>query len=280
MSAGKKILGGFISTLAWLVLAIALLVTSANLIVGSLNHVGESAAGIVKQVSADPATLNSLVDELAKGAEPQLAREIAKNRTQINQTITSLTSSQEFRDLIASTLDQISQAALHGSSSVTVDFSKIANFVAAKVNAAAKETLIKQKDLESLKPTVIDLSKQSKNIVNAKSKLRLALLIWVLWVLLLAVNFLLRGSVVLRTAGIQLISVGVIGLLIRFVAPAVLESILNKPDVAVYQRRVIPEVFTLLTNPILTFSIILLSVGVVATGLSIALSKKSKEPLA
>ncbi len=277
MSASKKVLGGFISTLAWLVLSIALVVTAANLIVSNLNHAGESAAGILKQVSADPATLNSLIDEFAKSADSKLSQEIEKNRKQIEETITSLSSSTDFRELLTSTLDQISQAAINGAPSVAVDFSKLANLVASKVNATAKESVIKEKDLASIKPTVIDLSKQSKNITDVKNKLQLGLLIWILWFLLLGVGAMLRGPIVLRTAGFQLASVGAIGLTAKWAAPFLIDKVTASADMAVYQRKVIPEVIIELTSPILTLSFALVLAGLLAIFGSVALSRKSKQ---
>ena len=277
MSAGKRVLGGFVASLAWLVLSLALAITAANMIVNSLNHVGESAAGILKQVSADPATLNSLVDEFAKSADPKLAQEIKKNREQIEVTITSLASSQDFRELVTTTLDQISQATISGAPSVAVDFSKIAALIASKVNAASNESVIKQKDLDSIKPTVVDLSKQSKNITDIKDKLRQGLLIWLVWFLLIAVSFLLRGPPVLRTAGLQLASVGLLGLVAKLAAPTLLVQYLPKANMATYQRNVIPEVVSALTSPILTLSIALLVAGLVAITTAIFLSRKKRE---
>ena len=277
MSAGKRVLGGFVASLAWLVLSLALAITAANMIVNSLNHVGESAAGILKQVSADPATLNSLVDEFAKSADPKLAQEIKKNREQIEVTITSLASSQDFRELVTTTLDQISQATISGAPSVAVDFSKIAALIASKVNAASNESVIKQKDLDSIKPTVVDLSKQSKNITDIKDKLRQGLLIWLVWFLLIAVSFLLRGPPVLRTAGLQLASVGLVGLVAKLAAPTLLVQYLPKANMATYQRKVIPEVVSALTSPILTLSIALLVAGLVAITTAIFLSRKKRE---
>ncbi len=276
MSASKRVLGGFLSTLAWLVLSIALVVTAANLIVTNLSHVGESAAGILKEVSADPAMLNSLLDEFSKGADPKLAREIEKNRTQIEETINSLASSADFQGLLSSTLDQISQAAINGSPSLSVDFSKIAAMVATKVNAAANETVIKQQNLDSLKPTLVNLSKQTKNITDVKNKLHLGLMIWLFWLLLLAVNFLIRGRVVLRTAGIQLASVGLLGMSLKLAAPAIIDKFTKNADMVAYQRKVIPEVITSLISPIFTLSIALLITGSLAIFVSVLLARKSQ----
>jgi len=280
VSISKRILSGFISTFAWLILAIALIVTSANLIVSNLSHAGVAAAGIVKELSADPATFNSLIDQFIKGADPKLAEEINKNRLQINETISSLASSSEIRELIASTIDQITQAALNGSPSVSIDFSKIANLVAKQVNSSAKETLIKQKDLDNLKPTTIDLSNNSKSITDIKQRLHSALLIWLIWLLLIALNFWLRGSGALRTAGIQLISVGVVGFAIRFAAPMAMDRALNGADMAAFQRKIIPEVFTSLTTPILNLSIALTVGGILAILISVWISqRRSRSPL-
>ena len=280
MSAGKKVASGLVSTLASLVLTIAFVVSIANVMVASMSHVGESAAAVVKQVSADPASLNSIVDEFAKNTDAKFASQINKNRAQINEAIASLGSSQEFRDLIASTLDQISKATLDGAPSVTVDFSKIANVVATKVNAAAKSTVISQKDIASLKPTVLDLSKQSKNITNIKSKIHLALLIWVLWLLLVLLGFWLRGIKAVRTFGFQLLTLGVIGLAIKFLTPTIVDKVLKNSSGAAYQRKVIPEVVNSLGSPIFTLSIAFSVIGAVLVTVAIVISRKRKVAVA
>jgi len=268
MSGGKKILVGLLSTLAWPLLLLALLVTSANLIVSNLNHVGDLAATIVKEVSARPMTVNSLIDEFIKSADADAAKEIKKNRARIERTVVSLGSSSEFRELISSTLNQISQAALNGESSVNIDFTPIAALIADKVNEAAKSRVISKKILSDIKPTSIDLSKQSTTIRKVKNLLHQALFIWVLWLALLIGLFLLIGRRILRTFGAHLISIGIVGLALRFLTPVLAQNAITSSEDALYAQQIAPQILARLLSPIMTLSIaaLVLGVALIATG--------------
>ena len=92
----------------------------------------------------------------------------------------------------------------NGSTSVTADFGSLAAAVADRVNAAAKTPVITKKELAKLKPKVLDLSKNSTNISNARNKVKEVRLAWLLWSILLGVLYLARQWKFLRTAGWQL----------------------------------------------------------------------------
>lgn len=261
MPGGKRVLVGFLSTLAWPLLLMALFVTSANLIVNNLNHVGDFAATVVKEVSTNPHTLDSLIDEFTKSAEPKLAKEIEKNRARIERTIALLGSSSEFRELISSTLSQISQAALSGASSVEVDFVPLTTLVATKVNEAAKSKVINTKILTDIQPTSIDLSKQSRTITKVKDSLHQALLIWILWLILLIGLFLLIGRRVMQIYGAHLISIGIVGLVLRFLALALAQSSITSAGGVHYVEQVVPKVLETLLSPIMTLSVVALVLG-------------------
>lgn len=262
MSAGKRVLVGFLSILTWPMLLVALLVTSANLVINDLSHVGDLAATVVNEVSANKTTLNSMIDEFAKSADPQMAKEIENNRTQIESAVASLGASADFKSTISTTLNQISEAALNGASSVTVDFSPIANLVAHKVNDSAKSTVITKKALANIEPTVIDLSKQSMTITNVKKGVRLGLLIWLIWLALLAGLFLLKGRRILRTYGIHFISVGVVGLAFRFGAPLLVYRAIKGSNGALYVEQIAPKILETLLSPVMTLSIVALILGI------------------
>ncbi len=262
MSAGKRVLIGFLSTIAWPVLLVALLVTSGTLIINNLNHAGNLAATVVKEVSTNQSAIHSMVDEFIKSADPKLVTEIRKNRTQIESTIASLGSSAVFEKTVSSTLNKISEAALGGEPSVTVDFAPIANEVATKVNEAAKGTVITKKNLANFKPTVIDLSKQAKTITQVKNSIHMALLIWVLWLLLLIGLYLLTGQRIIRTFGVHFLTIGIIGLLIRFVAPVIAKKIIVDANGALYVQQTVPKILNTLLSPIMGPSIAFVIVGI------------------
>lgn len=258
---GKKSLIGFTSTIAWLTLLVAFVATAASLTVNSLDHVGNAASAIVKELSTNQSALDSILDEFKKNADPKTVAEIDKNRAKIDSTIASLGGSKEFQDSLASTLNKISTAILSGSSSVKVDFTDIATLVANKVNEAAKSEVISKKELAKLKPQTLDISKQSKVIVNVRSKIKEVTLAWLLWLVLLAVLSLLKGWRVLGTAGWQLLSVGVIFLLVRFGAPLIFDNLLKNSMLTTYQRDLVPQIFSSLTEQIVNLSVVVSVVG-------------------
>lgn len=265
MSGGKKILVGFLSTLAWPVLLLALLVTSANLIINNLNHVGDLAATVVREVSANPNTLSSIIDEFAKSADADVAKEIKKNRAKIEKTVVSLGSSSEFREMISSILNQIAQAALSGASSVIVDLVPIATLVSDKVNEAAKRTLIRKKFLADIKPMSVELSQQSTTIAKVKNILHRALYIWLLWLVILIGLFLLIGKRIMRIYGAHLVSIGIIGLSIRFLAPALVQRAAISSDGALYAQDIAPRILEAFLSPIMTLSIVAVILGIALT---------------
>ncbi|MDP1711379.1 MAG: hypothetical protein Q8K86_02840 [Candidatus Nanopelagicaceae bacterium] len=262
MSGGKKVLVGFLSTLAWPLLLIALLVTSANLVVNNLGNAGDLAATVVKEVSANPNTLNSIIDEFLESADPKVANEIEKNRAKIERTISSLGASSDFQDAISSTLNQISRAVLSGASSVNVDFAPLATLVAEKVNEAAKRAVISKKILADIKPISIDLSQQSTTITKGKNLLRQTLFIWVIWLALLIGLFLLIGRRIMRMYGVHLVSIGIIGLALRFMAPVLAQKAIASSDSALYVQQIAPQILKALLSPIMTLSIVALVLGI------------------
>ena len=156
-----------------------------------------------------------------------------------------------------------------------VDFTKIATLIASKVNEAANNTVISVKDLAKIKPQTLDLSKQSKVVVNVHDKIRMIMLAWFLWLILLGVLFLLKGWKVLRTAGWQLFSIGIAFLLIRFGAPIIADNILSNSSWPAYQRDLVPHVFKALTSPLLNLAIITTVIGILLVVLEAFLGKRT-----
>lgn len=258
---GRKSAFALASTLAWLALLVAFLATTATMTVNNMSHVGNTASSIVQRLSSDPATIDSLLNEFKKNADPKTVAEIDKNRTTIESTISALGGDKAFQDSLAATLNKISQAILSGSKSVTVDFGPLATAVATKVNEAVKSPVISKKELAKLKPQVLDLSKQSNDISSARDKVKEVTLSWLLWLVLLGVLYLLKRWKFVRTAGWQLFSVGIIFLALRFATPVVLDKVLANSDSPVYQRDLLQEVLTMLFGPMMTLSIIAALVG-------------------
>jgi hypothetical protein len=282
-TAGKKALIGFVSSLAWVFLVLSLLATTANFVMNGLSKVGGSAASLVETISSNPSALNSLIDEFEKGADSKAVREIEKNRAAIEETLASLGKSEEFRNSLEKTLNDISDAVLNGSSSVTVDFSDLANQVAAKINAAAKSTVITKANLEEVVPATLDLSEQSETIANVKKVIHLSLFLWVIWFALMGVLVLLKGRRVLQTSGIQLVSVGILAIGVHFLAPWGLNRANTSADLAEFQRDAISEAFKIVSSPSLLIGVVATVVGLILVFVSRINAKKTrsdKEPAA
>lgn len=273
-SFGKKFASAITSVLAWLALLVAFLATTATLTVNGMSHLGNTASTIVQHLSENPATIDSLLNEFKRNADPKTAAEIDKNRAKIVSTIASIGGDKTFQDSLAATLNKISEAILNGENSVKIDFVPLATTIADKVNAAAKSPVISKKELAKLKPQILDLSKQSKNISDARGKIKEVTLIWLLWLVLLGVLYLLKRWKVLGTAGWQLLSVGMIFLALRFAAPFIVHNAVNNFDIAGYQKDLIPEVLRSVTSPMLTLSTIVVSLGLLLMILNRLLRKR------
>lgn len=260
---GRKTLIGFVSTISWLVLLASFLATAALLSVDNLKHVGNSASAIVSHFSKSPSDINSLIDDFKKDADLKTIAEIDKNRAKINETIASLGGSKEFQDSLASTLNKISGAILNGSSSVEIDFSKLATIVANAVNKASDSVVISKKELAKLKPKTLNLGKQSKVVNDVHSRIAEVMLCWILWLVLLAVLYLLKRWGVLRTAGWQFFSIGTIFLLIRYGAPSIANHTLTNSTMPIYQRDLIPQVLKAVMGPIVEVSVVACVLGLV-----------------
>jgi len=262
-SFGKKSASAITSTLAWLVLLVAFLATTATLTVNGMSHVGNTASTIVQHLSKNPAAIDSLLNEFRKNADPKTAAEIDKNRAKIDSTIASIGGDKAFQDSLAATLNKISEAILNGSQSIKIDFVPLATAIADKVNVAAKSSIISKKELAKLKPQILDLSKQSKNISHARSEVKEVTVLWLLWLVLLGALYLFKQWKVLGTAGWQLLSVGIIFLALRFAAPFIVHNALNNSAMATFQKDLISEVLKSLTGPMMTLSTVAVLVGLV-----------------
>lgn len=258
---GKKVAFGFTSTIAWLVLLVAFLATVLTLTANDVSHVGDTASRIVQHLSKNPATIDSLLSEFKKSADPKTSAEIDKNRAIIDSTIVALANDKDFQNSLAATLNKISEAVMNGSKSVAVDFGPLAAAIADRVNSASKAPVISKNELAKLKPQVLDLSNGSMSISEARTKTRDVTLAWFLWIALLGVLYLLKRWNVLRTAGWQLLSVGCIFLGVVFAAPVIVHSALNNSTTAEYQRALIPEVLKSLTGHTRNFSIFVAVLG-------------------
>lgn len=263
LSMGKKSAFGIASTLAWIALLVSFLATAAMLTINSMDHVGDTASSIVNRLSTNPVAIDSLLNDFRRNADSVTVAEIDKNKSKIESAIASLTGDKIFQKNLASTLNTISQAILNGASSVTVDFGPLATTVAEKVNAISGSPVVSKEDLAKLKPQVIDLSKQAIDFSNVKNRLAEVILVWMIWLLFLGVIYLLRKWKVLRTAGWQLISVGVIFIVIRFVTPIAVDKVFNNSDRPVYQKDLAQEILKTLFGPLLTLSIITAFAGLI-----------------
>lgn len=257
----KRMLIGFLSLLSWLSLLIAVAATSAILMLNGLSHAGNSVSTILQDFSKDQNAVNSLIDEFKKDIDPQIAKQIEKNRGAISQAIESLVASTEFQDAISKPLNQITQGMLAGSATVKVDFSQLATLIVAKVNAAAKSAVVAEKDLVDLKLTVLNIEKESKAVAQARSKLYAVTLLWILWILLLVALFYLKGRAVMKTSGMQLLSIGALILILKFGAPFAAGFAIKNSSSFSLLVDILPKAIGSATTPILNLAIVVSVLG-------------------
>ena len=270
----KRILTGLLSLLSWLWLLIAVVATSATLMLSGLGHTENLASTILQDFLKDQNTMNSLIDEFKKDVDPQIAKQIEKNRDSISQTIESLVASAEFQDALSKPLNQIAQGILAGSATVKVDFSQITTLIAEKVNTAAKSKIFSKKDLAELQSRVLNIEEQSKIYAQVHSNLRTAMLLWVAWVLLLVALFYLKGRAVLKTAGRQLLSIGVLILILKFGTPFVAGLIIKSSSGSSLLIDILPKVIGSVTTPMFNLAIVVLLIGTALLGTEIYLRRR------
>ncbi|MCX6429296.1 MAG: hypothetical protein NT152_07020 [Actinobacteria bacterium] len=257
MVIAKKLLVGLLSFLAWILLSLAILCTSATLALNGLAQSGKTTTSILQSVSTTPKAIDSIFTEIVKGADPKVAAELEKNKAEIIKVITSLTGSAEIQGAIATSLDALAQGVLNGDKSVSIDFSKVAGLVAKEINKAAKSTVVNTKDLDILKPKVIDISKESTVISDIRAKLRFGTYAWVLWAFIMSILFYLKRESVLKKAGRQLLSVGLPAIILPSIAPLVIQQFAI-PD---YAKDIFPKIAAQITGPALKFGATLSVIG-------------------
>ena len=268
----KWILIDFLTLLSWPSLLIAIVASSAILTLSSLSHVGDFTSSFMQDSLKDKKNVNMLIDEFEKTADTRTAKQIEKNRVALNQAIESLITSTEFQDELSQPLNQISEGIIAGSETVEVDFSKLATLVAAKINAAGKSKIFSKKEIANLKPQVINIQTISQKYSKIRGTLNTLMLAWVIWILLFVALFFLKGHSVLRTAGRQLLSIGIpmtlLTLSTPFVFGFVIKFLLARvfPSIPSLVTDLIPKVFASLINPSLNFAIVVSLFGIVLTG--------------
>ncbi len=243
---------GVLSFFAWLFLFIAAISVTVSLTMGQINNAGAIAQNAMKDFSTNPTAINSLIDQLKINSDPQFIKAIDDNRAAINNTIRALASSVQFQADVKSALNQIGSGISAGKSSVNVNFRELANLAAQKINAAAKSQIVTQKDLASIKPFKVDIHKQSDVVNKVKKYAHLAMLFWVAWLLLLVACWRLGAKSIFTKSGSQLISVGVLIILIRVAAPIIGSRIASKNSDSQFTSSQITKISGEILSPMLT----------------------------
>lgn len=262
----KWILIDFLALLSWLSLLIAVVATSAILTLSSLSHFGDFTSSFMQDSLKDRKSVNMLIDEFEKSADTRTAKQIEKNRVALNQAIESLVTSTEFQNELSQPLNRISEGILAGSESVKVDFSKLATLVAAKVNASAKTKVISKSEVADLKPTLINIKVLSKNYSDIHDNLNILMLACVIWILLFVSLFFLKRHAVLRTAGRQLLSIGIPMTLLTLSTPFAVGFAIKFFSAPSLVTELIPKLVGSLLSPTLILAIVVSLFGIVLTG--------------
>ena len=262
----KRILIGFLSLLAQLSLLTAVVATSGTLMLNALPHAGSSVATILQNFSMDQGAVNLLIDEFMKDKDPRIAKQIEENKGAISQAIESLSTTAEFQDAISKPINQLTQGILAGSANVKVDFSQLARLIAAKVNTAAKRTVVTKQDLVDLKPKVLNIKELSNVAAQTRSKLQIGMLLWLLWILLLVALLYLKGRAVMKTTGIQLLFLGASLLILKFGAPFAAGFAIKNFSSSSSTIDILLKMVDSATAPVLNFAIVVLVLGSVLVG--------------
>ena len=253
---------GVLSFFAWLFLFIAAISVTVSLTMGQINNAGAIAQNAMKDFSTNPTAINSLIDQLKTNSDPQFIKAIDENRTAINQTIKSLAGSAQFQADVKSALDQLAAGISAGKSSVDVNFRELANLAAQKINAAAKSQIVTEKDLASIKPLKVDIHKQSDFVNKIKGYAHLALLSWIAWLFLLIACWRLGAKSIFVKSGRQLISVGLLIILIRVAAPMIGSRLASQNSDSQFTSSQVTKISGEILSPMLAAGVGFTVVGV------------------
>lgn len=271
--AGRRVLIATVSLLSWLILLVAVVATVSSMTIKNLDSVGNSVSKIVGNLSQNRNVLDSILNEIKKGVDPQTAKKIERNRSVIEPALESLGSSPAFQNSISLLLNSISSGLLNGSPSIEVNLSPIANVIAKKVNKISNNVVISKKELGQIKPQKISISHQSKFIVSLRHKLRMFMWSWVLWLFLLLWLFSLKGWKASRTLGWQFLSVGTTFLVIRWIGGRYLEISIHKSSLPSYFLELTNQGFGELTGVLMKFAVGMSVAGVIFVVLGVYFEK-------
>lgn len=270
----KKFAVATLSLLVWLSLTLAVLFTSLTLSLNELDQSGDIAVSVLEKISTNEMAISSIFDEIKKSTNPSTRKEFEKNRVPITKAIVTLSSTIEFKDFVATSLNDLSQGLLSGASNVSVDFSKIAPLFVNTINKSAKKTIITKRDLNKFTLKKFDISKQSEVLSKVRSKVHLGLIFWIIWALMLLGFFFLKREALLRILGWNLFSLGLPLVIFKFLTPFI-AGYLPAPA---YLRANIPQLVTSIFGPMFIFGITLVTVGgAVLIGRKISSNRFSKD---
>ncbi|MEK6649143.1 MAG: hypothetical protein AABY37_07535, partial [Actinomycetota bacterium] len=100
------------------------------------------------------------------------------------------------------------------------------------------------------------------------------MLLWVAWGLLLGALSYLKGRAVLKTAGRQLLSIGVLILILKFGTPFVAGLIIKSSSGSSLLIDILPKVIGSVTTPMFNLAIVVLLIGTALLGTEIYLRRR------
>ena len=271
---------GVLSIFAWLSLFIAILSTTVLFTMSGINNVGTIATNSLKDFSSSPSTINAFIDQLKLNADPKMIKSLDQNRAALNATIASVSGSAEFQAALKKELDVVTAGISSGASSVSVNFKDLANLVASQVNKAAKTQIVTEADLASMKRQTIDIHKQSDIVNKIKHYAHLGSYMWGLWLLLLLACWALKAKSVVSKSGKQLLSVGLMSIIIRFVVPFVISQRIASSTFSQFAYSQIGSVAGVLLKPILTTGITFSVLGITLSLIAKFAGKGKKQEVA
>ncbi len=276
----SKSLHFLVNSLLSLLLLVVTIGTTAKAAFDHTTSLGVTTNAIVSGIGNKSQEIVPLViDQVIKNSEPKVAEAITKNRAQITDAAIKLLNNPEFKTVLADVANTISAALVAGKSAATIDPTALVDTLAKSINdAAGEQVIIKSSDIKTMATSQkIDLSNQLKVYNNISSILSKVMLLWILIVLLLIVLVLTRKILALRILSKILISLGIPMLVLWFVLPNIVTSMIKSQADSDLPRILVPIVYKSVTS--FTFSLgiiyILLS-GVCYGGYRVLASKNNQ----
>jgi uncharacterized membrane protein (DUF485 family) len=244
-----------VNALLSLLLLVATVGTTAKAVFDHTTSLGSTSTEIVSGIGNKSQEIIPLViDQVIKGSDPKVAETITKNRTQITDAAIKLLNDPKFTSALAGVANTVSLALIAGKNEAIIDPTTLVDTLAKSINDAAGKQIIKGTELKTMAtPQKIDLSHQLQVYNNISSALGKVMLVWIVILLLIVVLVLTRKIVAMRIISKILISLGIPMLVLWFILPNIVTSVIKSHADSDLPRLLVPIIYKSVTG--FTFSL-------------------------